>query len=74
LIYLHVLDPSRPIKLPEALLSLEARLLGGMKPLKEVQLDHKVSPIIPPDDRDPFDTVIVLTPTILDREQEARRR
>jgi alpha-L-fucosidase len=73
LIYLHVLEPSRPIKLPEALLSLEARLLGGMKPLKEVQLDHKVSPIIPPDDRDPFDTVIVLTPTILDREQEARR-
>ncbi|MFO0950679.1 MAG: alpha-L-fucosidase [Isosphaeraceae bacterium] len=67
LVYLHHLDPTRMLKLPASAVSFDARLLGSVKPLTMQQAHGEVVIEIPEADRDPFDTVVVLTPRILDR-------
>lgn len=74
LVYLHHLDPTRRMKLPGSAVSFDARLLGSLKPLALHQEHGEVVVEIPEAERDPFDAVVVLTPRVLDREPEARRR
>ena len=60
-IFLHVFHPEGPIVLPNAALSLNARLLGGTTPLSVTRADGKGVIDLPDEGRDPADTVVVLS-------------
>jgi alpha-L-fucosidase len=71
--YLHVLKSDGEIRLPEIALSFDARLLRGTKLLKLAQDGKQAVLVVPEADRSPLDTVIVLTPKVLDPAIPARR-
>jgi alpha-L-fucosidase len=72
-VYLHVFDPEGPLILPGASVSLTARLLGGTKPLPMTRADGRAVVTIPEAERDPLDTVLVLTPEVLEPAKAIRR-
>jgi alpha-L-fucosidase len=71
-IYLHVLDKAFPVSLPREILSFDACILGKTTPLKMTPRGGRVVVAIPDAERSPVDTVVVLTPKVLDREQAVR--
>ena len=81
-VYLHVTDPAAgPIKLSEEMISFVPRLFGGSEVLKTTQADGRLIVELPrlivelPEkDRTPIDTIIVLSPKVLDRDVEVRKR
>jgi alpha-L-fucosidase len=72
-VFLHVFHPEGPLILPGATVSLSARALGGTKPLPITRADGRAVLTIAEAERDPADTVIVLTPGVLLPEREIRR-
>ena len=65
---------ARPIRLPKAFVSFDARLFGATELLKTVPTDDGLVIPLPEDVRTPIDTIIVLTPKILDRDTKAPSR
>ncbi|MFO0908665.1 MAG: alpha-L-fucosidase [Isosphaeraceae bacterium] len=72
-IYLHVFHPEGPLILPEAVLSLAARPLGGTRVLPMTRADGQAVLDLPDAVRDPADTVIVLDPKVLAPEPVLRK-
>lgn len=72
-IYLHVLDRSVPLRVPQASLSFAARILGETSTLMMEQQGKDVVIDLPPNAPEEVDTVIVLTPGIEDRVLRSRR-
>jgi alpha-L-fucosidase len=73
-VYLHVFKPDGEIRLPEAALSLEARVLGSTRPIPLRQDGKQVLFTLDEADRSPVDTVIVLTSQVLAPATERRTR
>ncbi|MGE3818329.1 MAG: alpha-L-fucosidase [Isosphaeraceae bacterium] len=73
-IYLHILNPEVPVVLPEALVDHAPRRLGSAKLLETRQVDGGIHLPLSKENRDPFDTVIALTPKILAPETPERIR
>jgi alpha-L-fucosidase len=72
--FLHVLRPGSPVELPRAFASFDARLFGAPELLKMTPTDDGLVVALPEDVRTPIDTIIVLTPRILDRDSKAPSR
>jgi alpha-L-fucosidase len=74
MVYLHVFHPEEPLILPGASVSLAARRLGGTSPLPMTRADGRAVVTIPEAERDPVDTIIVLSPEVLDPQRRGVRR
>lgn len=74
-IYLHILNPGAPVKLPEALVDYAPRKLGSATLLETRQAEGGILLPLPEEVREPFDSVIVLTPKVMEPEfRELKRR
>jgi alpha-L-fucosidase len=71
--YLHVLNPTAPIELPETFLSFDARPYGATDFLQTRQADRLLEVVLPEKARTPVDTVIVLTTKVLAPARPSRR-
>jgi alpha-L-fucosidase len=61
-IYLHVLKPEMPVRLPRSLLAFDAWLVGKTERLSATALGNDIIIMVPEKDRVPVDTIIVLRP------------
>jgi alpha-L-fucosidase len=61
-IYLHVLNPDEPVRLPRSLLAYEATLEGKTEHLRPQAAGDEIVLPLPEKDRTPVDTIIVLRP------------
>ncbi len=61
-IYLHVIKPEIPVRLPRALLTFDAWLVGKTEHLSPTALGNEIIINVPEKDRVPIDTIIVLRP------------
>ena len=61
-IYLHVLKPEIPVRLPRALGTFDAWLVGKTEHLSATALGNEIIINVPEKDRTPIDTIIVLRP------------
>jgi hypothetical protein len=61
-IYLHVIKPDLPIRLPRALLTFDAWLEGKDQHLNSTLAGNDIVIAVPEKDRLPIDTIIVLRP------------
>lgn len=73
-LYLHVLNPGAPVRLPGVALPFDARVLGATRPLPLRRDGKDVVVELPESDRTPGDTVVVLTPTAPEPARAARGR
>ena len=61
-IYLHVLKPEIPVRIPRSLLTFDAWLMGKTEHLSPAALGNEIIINVPEKDRMPIDTIIVLRP------------
>ena len=61
-IYLHVIKPEIPVRLPRASLTFDAWLVGKTERLSAAALGNEIIINVPEKDRMPIDTIIVLRP------------
>ena len=61
-IYLHVIKPEISVRLPRALLTFDAWLVGKTEHLNATALGNEIIITVPEKDRMPIDTIIVLRP------------
>jgi hypothetical protein len=61
-IYLHVLKPDLPVKLPRSLLTFDAWIEGRAEHLASTLAGDEIVIDVPEKDRTPIDTIIVLRP------------
>jgi len=65
--FLHVLDPTQPVRVPETMLAFTPRLLGRSEPLSVTQSAGRLRIELSEKDRAGVDTVIILGPKVLPR-------
>ncbi len=74
-VYLHVLDPKAPVRLPGSMLAYQARIFGAAEGLPRIiKIGGQAVVTVPEAERSPIDTVIVLSPVIFPTEIPARPR
>jgi len=74
-IYVHILDFKKPIFLPTSLLAYQARVLGNVRATpKLMKHDGRALLTVPESERSAIDTVIVLSPAILEDDPRSRLR
>jgi alpha-L-fucosidase len=66
-IYLHVIKPELPIRLPRTLLTFDAWLVGKPERLSPTALGNEIIINVPETDRIPIDTIVVLRPKGFER-------